>query len=155
MTVREMDAWLKEAKCSILADALAAQVARSSAARSKMEKWITSTDETVGRAGWTLLAHLATNDNELPDSCFEDYLATIERDIHTAKNRVREAMNNALIAIGMRNDALEERALGVAKAIGKVIIDHGQTSCKTPDASAYIRKGRERQRTRAAQALPA
>jgi hypothetical protein len=95
------------------------------------------------------------NDPALPDGFFEPYLARIERDIKTAKNRVRQAMNNALIAIGMRNDALEGCALAVAQAIGKVSVDHGQTSCKTPDASAYIRKGRERQRTRATQATPA
>ena len=48
----------------------------------------------------------------------------------------------------MSNDALEARALAVAKAIGKVYVDHGQTNCKTPDAANYIHKGRERQRAR-------
>jgi len=28
----------------------------------------------------------------------------------------------------------------VAKAIGTVEVDHGDTSCKTPDATAYIEK---------------
>jgi hypothetical protein len=101
------------------------------------------------------LADLALQDQALPDAFFEPYLSRIERDISAEKNRVREAMNNALIAIGMRNDALEERALAVANAIGNVNIDHGQTNCKTPDASAYIRKGRKRQRTRATKAQPA
>jgi hypothetical protein len=55
----------------------------------------------------------------------------------------------------MRNDALEARALAVATAIGNVHVDHGDTSCKTPDASSYIRKGRERQRMRAMRATPA
>ena len=82
-------------------------------------------------------------------------LARIERDISAEKNRVRQAMNNALIAIGMRNDMLETRALAVAKAIGKVQVDHGDTNCKTPHATAYIRKGRDRQRARAAQVTPA
>jgi len=30
--------------------------------------------------------------------------------------------------------------LAAAKRIGKVEVDHGETSCKTPDASTYIRK---------------
>jgi hypothetical protein len=95
------------------------------------------------------------NDPTLPDAFFEPHLARIERDIHAEKNRVREAMNNALIAIGMRDDALEARALAVAQTIGKVHVDHGETGCKTPDALSYIRKGRDRHRARASQATPA
>jgi hypothetical protein len=30
--------------------------------------------------------------------------------------------------------------LAIAKKIGKVDVDHGETSCKTPDAGPYIRK---------------
>ena len=49
-------------------------------------------------------------------------------------------MNGALIAIGIRNPVLQAKALAVAAQIGKVDVDHGQTSCKTPDAGAYILK---------------
>ena len=49
-------------------------------------------------------------------------------------------MNNALIAIGGRNAKLKKLALAAAKKIGKVEVDHGDTSCKTPDAAAYINK---------------
>jgi hypothetical protein len=49
-------------------------------------------------------------------------------------------MNNALIAIGTRNDALEARAVAIAVKIGKVRVDHGETGCKTPDAAEYIAK---------------
>ena len=58
----------------------------------------------------------------------------------TAQNRVKDAMNMALISIGTRNPKLEKKALGAAKRIGKVEVDHGETSCKTPDAAAYIKK---------------
>ena len=34
----------------------------------------------------------------------------------------------------------EGLTLAAAKAIGKVTVDHGQTSCRTPDAAAYIAK---------------
>jgi hypothetical protein len=57
-------------------------------------------------------------------------------------------MNNALIAIGMRNDALRERALAAARAIGKVVVDHGETGCVTPDAASYIKKAADRARRR-------
>ena len=57
-------------------------------------------------------------------------------------------MNSALIAIGIRNSALESKALSAAKKIGKVDVDHGETSCKTPDAAKYIRKTVERKKQR-------
>jgi hypothetical protein len=47
-------------------------------------------------------------------------------------------MNNALIAIGSRNAALESQAIAAAGRIGKVTVDHGVTDCKTPDAATYI-----------------
>jgi hypothetical protein len=39
---------------------------------------------------------------------------------------------------------LEQKAIEIAREIGKVEVDHGVTSCKTPDAEAYIKKTRER-----------
>lgn len=51
-----------------------------------------------------------------------------------------DAMNSALIAIGCRNAKLEKLAVAAAKRIGPVEVDHGDTSCKTPDAVAYIAK---------------
>lgn len=42
------------------------------------------------------------------------------------------------IVIGLRNDKLEKKAMEIAKKIGKVIVDHGDTNCKTPDAVEYI-----------------
>lgn len=52
----------------------------------------------------------------------------------------KEAMNSALIAIGIRNEDLERQTIGIAREIGKVEVDHGATSCKTPDAESYIKK---------------
>ena len=48
--------------------------------------------------------------------------------------------NSTLIAIGFRSHTLEKKALAVAKKIGVVEMDHGETNCKTPDAAAYILK---------------
>ena len=49
-------------------------------------------------------------------------------------------MNGVLIAIGGYVDALRTGRLAVAKAIGKVEVDHGATNCVTPDAAGYIAK---------------
>ena len=40
----------------------------------------------------------------------------------------------------MNNETLEEKALSVAQKVGKVVVDHGETGCKTPDAAEYIAK---------------
>ncbi len=119
-------------------------VSKSPYARKKMESWVKSKDEWVGRAGWMLLSILAMQDKELPDGQLEKYLQTIEKNIHGAKNRKREAMNSALISIGIRNAKLERLAIAAAKRIGPVEVDHGETACKTPDAVAYIQKARAR-----------
>jgi 3-methyladenine DNA glycosylase AlkD len=134
------EAWIKECKDYIVTDAVAGVVAGSSMARRKMEKWTKSKNEWIGRAGWWLLAGVAGRHEELPDSYFEEYLETIEADVHKSKNRVRDAMNMALINIALRNTALERKTVAAAKRIGKIEVDHGETNCKTPDAVEYIAK---------------
>jgi hypothetical protein len=113
-----------------------------------MAKWSKSKSEWLGRAGWGLLAHLALKDEELPDEFFGSQLELIQREIHHRKNRVRDAMNSALIAIGIRNSKLKKGALAAAAKIGTVAVNHGQTGCKTPDASEYIQRTWQRKRQR-------
>ena len=71
---------------------------------------------------------------------YVEHLKRIEAGIHSSPNWVRYAMNNALINIGVRNKTLQKRAVAAANRIGKVDVDHGATSCKTPDAASYIAK---------------
>ena len=46
----------------------------------------------------------------------------------------------AVINIGLRSPLLEKTAVAAAKRIGPVEVDHGDTSCQTPDPIAYIAK---------------
>ena len=141
---RLLNAWAKDLSNYVLTDAFSGFVMRTSFVRKKMEQWTHSKKEWAGRMGWQLLAYLAMKDTELTDEFFESHLETIERDIHSGKNRVKDAMNSALIAIGIRNNKLKKKALSAAKRIGKIEVDHGETGCKTPDAAEYIRKASER-----------
>ena len=151
MTEEEIEAWASELDNYVLTDGFSDVVGKSPLIMKKMEEWTACDEEWRGRSGWRLLANLAMRKkNPLPDEYFEPYLAIIEQDIHSRKNRVRDAMNSALIAIGIRNDELEQKTLAIAKRIGKVEVDHGQTNCKTPDATAYIKKTRARQKKRKA-----
>ncbi|MEW6209482.1 MAG: DNA alkylation repair protein [Acidobacteriota bacterium] len=146
MTDSEIENWSKDLNNYVVTDAFAKLIALSPAARKKMERWTKSKSEWTGRAGWLLAGMLAMQNEELTDDYFENQLEMIESRIHTAKNRVRDAMNSALIAIGLRNARLEKKALAAAARIGRVEVDHGETGCKTPDAADYIRKAAARRK---------
>jgi 3-methyladenine DNA glycosylase AlkD len=146
ITLKELNSWVKDLDNYVITDAFTSLASQTKHARKKMEQWTSSSGEWTGHAGWGLLSYLAMNDVELPDPYFESYLELIESDIHNRKNRVRHAMNNALIAIGIRNDALRKRALEVAGKFGIVEVDHGETGCKTPDAADYIDRTVRRRR---------
>jgi 3-methyladenine DNA glycosylase AlkD len=147
-----LEAWLGGLDNYVLTDAFAGYVAQTPLAREKTDPWRRSGEEWPGRAGWNLVAHLAMKDAHLSNSYFQDCLETIEQEVHASKNRVRDAMNNALIAIATRNQELEPLGLAAAQRIGKIEVDHGQTRCKTPDATEYIRQTLEHRRRKRARA---
>ncbi len=110
-----------------------------------------SKQDLVSQTAYSLLSVMAMNDKGLPDSCFEQHVAAIESTIHSSPNWTRHAMNQAVIAIGLRNEHLRALALAAADRIGKVKVDHGETGCKTPDAAAYIAKALARREKKAPQ----
>jgi len=152
MTAMEIDSWARSLKNYVLTDALSGLVSKTLFALDKAERWTKAKDEWLCSAGWQILNWLAQRDTSLPDDLFLSYLVTIQTDIHKAKNRVRHAMNGALIGIGVRNTKMEKKALAVAAEIGKVEVDHGDTGCKTPDAASYIRKTLAHKQAKAAKA---
>ena len=144
----QLDTWARDLDSYVITDAFASLTSKTLFARKKFEKWSRAKGEFVGQAGWGLLAYLAGMKSELSDEFFGDQLALIEAEIHDRRNRVRHAMNMALIAIGGRNEALAAQAKAAAGRIGKVEVDHGQTSCKTPEAGPYIDKMWARKRAK-------
>ncbi|MED3038454.1 DNA alkylation repair protein [Bacillus tropicus] len=144
VTTELLNKWVQEVDYYCLMDVLMTAICTSPIAIERMEEWTKSDDEWIGRAGWSLLANIAIKNKMLQDDFFSPYLEEIKVNIHNEKNRKKEAMNRALIAIGIRNEDLERLAIEIAREIGKVQVDHGETSCKTPDAEPYIKKARER-----------
>ncbi len=145
---RELDAWIRPVDNYVLSDAVADLVARTAHVDSRAEKWTRSRREFVAHAGWALVAHQAMRDDDRPDGYFTDRLAQIEAGIAGAPNRTRHAMQMALIAIGGRTPGLRRRATALAKRIGTPAVDHGQTSCTTPDAIPYLDRMWERKLAR-------
>ena len=148
---KTLDAWSKDLENYVITDQFAGLVAHTSYWQKKAEKWHTARGEWIGRAGWNLIGQLAMHQPDLPDRYFEPYLIEIQTGIHQQKNRVREAMNHALIAIGVRSTALQEKALSAAQTIGLVEIDHGETNCKTPNAAETILRTVEHRRKKTTQ----
>ena len=139
--------WLDEMKFPMLIDIFITNIINKTPYREYLsEKWINSEEENISRAGWQLMALIAMHQKNLPDLYFEKFLGLIEKNIHKSKNRCKDAMNNALIGIGLRNDKLEKKAFEVASKIGKIEVDYGDTSCKTPDATEYIKKAKARRK---------
>ncbi len=137
---RELDAMARELDDYVLVDAFSSMVARGKHRLRKAEQWSRRKGEWVAAAGWNLVASQADHEPTLTDAWCRERLREIETGIGKAPNRVRHSMNQALICIGLRGAALEKSALAAAKRIGEVEVDHGPTSCKTPDAAAYIAK---------------
>lgn len=151
-TVKEAEKWSKQLtnrSDSLLAANL---IGRSPHARAIGEKWIESDKEFIESTGWMVMGHVASLNKDLPDSYFEKLLKRISRDLQKSKNFVRYSMNGTLINIGVRNSHLQKLALDAAKKIGEVVVDHGETACKTPDAAAYINKTVAHKKAKAAKA---
>lgn len=145
---RDFERWLGDVDNYILDDAVASLAARSPLSSVIAKKWIKSPAEWRAAAGWTIIATLAV-EGKLSASAAKPLLPRIQREIHEAENRARHAMNNALIAVGGSIEELRDTALQIAKAIGKVKVDHGQTNCTTPDAAGYIQKMANHAQTKA------
>lgn len=138
--LRELDAMARELDNYVLTDAFSVLVARSPHREKKFAAWRDRKHEWTATAAWNVLAALANHADDRPDAFFHEPLDAIAREVHGRPDRVRHGMNQALICIGVRSDALRKRAEAVAAQIGEVAVDHGETGCKTPDARAYIAK---------------
>lgn len=148
LLLAELDAWSKELSNKTLADAVGRFAARVPGAKETIVTWTKSPDEWIGRAGWSGVAALVAGDPPLPETELEGWISALEKGIHRTKNHVKDARIGLLISIGAVSDALEARALAVARRIGPIDVDHGDTACETPDALLYIPKARAHRRAK-------
>jgi 3-methyladenine DNA glycosylase AlkD len=87
---------------------------RSPHACDMVRKWSRARGEFVRRAGFSLLASLATRRRDLPAAYWTEALALVEEAATDDRNYVRKAVNWALRGIGARNP--ETRAAAVVTA---------------------------------------
>jgi 3-methyladenine DNA glycosylase AlkD len=141
MSAADLDRWAEGASQALGCGEYAASLpAEGQSGVAKAREWLASANPSHVRAGWSLAGALALRDEDSSDGWFLELLGQIERDIHTAPNAVRSAMNRTMISIGCRNPSLRSAALATAGRVGVVDVDHGDTACETPDAAASIEK---------------
>ncbi len=157
LTAKGLDNWAKDLNNYVLTSAFSDMVSGSKLARRKFDVWKNRKSEWINTAAWYVLSEMCEKEyNSIPDEdlatrvvfvskvlpddfCIEQ-IGIIAETIHSQPNRVRHSMNQALISLGTRNEETHQQAIKAAATIGKVIVDHGDTNCKTPDAGAYMTK---------------
>lgn len=141
MTEEQLDEWVDQAYWFYLNEFAVPWVAAETPFGFNLGlKWIDSTKETTAAAGWGTLASIASLKSELDFEVYSRLLDRVEKEIHTAPNRVRYVMNGFLIAIGGAVPELNAKALAIAAKVGIVRVDMGGTACKVPLATEYIHK---------------
>jgi 3-methyladenine DNA glycosylase AlkD len=83
----------------------------------KAAEWAGRDEEWVKRAGFSLMAGLASHDREAADAAFRKLLPLIERGAFDERNFVKKAVNWALRNVGKRNLALHAAAVACAERI--------------------------------------
>ncbi len=135
--------WVKKAYWYMLAEYTVAGVAAESVyALDLAREWMKSDDEMIAVCGWsTYASYLSiTPDEQLDIPEIRSLLNQVKETVHQERNRVRYVMNNFVISVGTYVKELSEEAKQVAESIGKVQVDVGNTACKVPLATEYIKK---------------
>jgi 3-methyladenine DNA glycosylase AlkD len=112
VTATQMDRWCRDfdnwAICDTLCFKLWDQLPH---AWKKVEQWTKATGEFQKRAGFVLLACLASHDKTATDAQFLEGLRLVEREAHDDRNFVKKGINWALRRIGTRNAKLRAAAI--------------------------------------------
>lgn len=143
MTKKQLNDWMSKAYWSLLSENIVAQTAADTQHGWSLGiQWIESKDQKIAAGGWSTLSNcLSVWPNEDLDTVkIVALLELVGADIHAAANRVRYAMNGFVIAAGSYIPELSEKAMKIAKHIGKVEVEMGGTACKVPLAEGYIEK---------------
>jgi 3-methyladenine DNA glycosylase AlkD len=143
MTSRDLQHWAENASWHMISEYSVAWIsAESNHGRELALKWIDSKSEKLQSSGWTTLASLVgiVPDEKLDLKELKFLLERVQKEIHSAGNRVPYAMNAFVIAIGGHVKELSALAIKTGKDIGVVTVDMEGTACKVPYAPDYIKK---------------
>ena len=102
--------------------------------------WIKSKDEVRRRCGYGLIYELSKDQRHkaLTEEFFLDLIQWINDEIETEESWVKLSMGGALMGIGKRTKKLNQAAIKVAKRIGPIDYDAGDTSCEPLDVLKHL-----------------
>ncbi len=147
MTKTDLQTWVKQAISNNISEYTVPWVATGSKHGFELAmEWIDAGEEHIAAAGWATLSNLVAlkPDSELDILALKALLQRVVQNIHAVDNRVRNAMNVFVIAVGSYVTSLTEDAIIASKEIGTVIVDKTGTACKVPDAAEYILKAKNK-----------
>jgi len=138
VTQKQVDAQMKSAGFWILAYVYCGLITKTSFAQELAQKWMKSKNDLQRRCGYLILGNLAKHSTTLDDKFFEPHIEIFEKKLQQEENFVKDAMNVAMLYIGMRSAKLNKRAVQTAKKIGKVEVDYGDNSCEAMDCIKHL-----------------
>lgn len=143
MTKENLNHWVQKAYWYMLSEFTVPWVTAGSKFGHELAlEWMASNQENIASAGWATYSNLLTivPDEKLDKEEIKSLLIKVEKEIHSAQNMVKRAMNGFVIAVGGSVPDLTELAMQIGKNIGIVTVDMGDTACKTPYSPEYIEK---------------
>ena len=143
MNKKELQAWAEKAEWPMISEYSVAWVAAENKDAWELAmQWINSPKPNVASSGWATLGSIMATwpDEKLTIASLKKLLVRVQKEIHTAPNRVRYCMNSFVIATGSYVKELSPVAIETGKKIGVVMVDTGGTACKVPFAPDYIKK---------------
>ena len=147
MTRDDLNRWAKEASWQLISEYPVAWAAAESPYGLELAlQWIDSPEAHIATAGWATLSGIVAlhPDEQIDKELIRTLLDRVEKEIHTAPNRVRYVMNGFVISVGGSVPSLTEYAEALGKRIGEVHVELGGTACKVPAIPDYIRKMRDK-----------
>ena len=149
MTKKDLKIWAKQSNWYYTSEfAVPWVAAETKHAESLADEWIKSKKENLASTGWATWSCIATlkEDADLDIKKLKAMIDHVGETIHDQPNRVRYTMNGFVLTVGGTVKALTSHAMKVAKKIGKVSVNVGETSCKVPFVPEYLEKMKSKNR---------
>jgi len=143
MTKKDLNDWVKNAYSNNIGEYTVPWVAaEGNHGYAIALEWIDSKEPNIAATGWNTLSNVMSlkPDADLNIEQIKKLMARVEKEIHTAPDRVRYCMNGFVVAAGSYISSLTDQAIATAKKIGTVTVDKNGTACKVPFAADYIQK---------------
>ncbi len=120
VTEEQLERWVRDFDSWDVVDQVSELISKTPYVLKKIGEWAQKDEEFVKRAAFSLIAEIAWHDKSMVDEEFEPLFAVIKSAANDERNYVKKAVNWALRNIGKRNQALNRRAIEVAREMQKM-----------------------------------